>query len=59
MRKIDARKNQQWFKSRILTNVRIYVHKLSNGMFAVGINGTSNHYTNKTKQEAEDLLNLL
>jgi len=38
---------------------RIYIHKLSKNNYAIGINGTSQHKTNLTKDEAENELTFL
>jgi hypothetical protein len=38
---------------------RIYIDKLSKNNYAIGVNGTSQHFSNLTKQEAEFKLTFL
>ena len=48
---IDGRKGSQDFKN-IYDGKRIYCHK-SNGLYNVGINGTSKHFTKLDKYQAQ------
>jgi len=49
---LDGRKNYQYEYSALIAK-RIYAQKLARDKYAVGINGTSLHYSGLTKEQAE------
>lgn len=53
---IDSRKNTQSFAN--CEGRRIYCWR-DKGVYSVGINGTSQHYSGLTKHQAEDKINEL
>ena len=49
---LDGRKNYQYEYSALIAK-KIYAQKLAKDKYAVGINGTSLHYSGLTKEQAE------
>lgn len=49
---LDGRKNYQYEYSALIAK-RIYAQKLAKNKYAIGINGTSLHYSGLTKEQAE------